>query len=216
MDGNGHPSAANGESGDAADLKAVSETLRGNRNAFRSIVERHGPLVLRLAASFLRDPDDAEEASQEIFFKVFRSLHSFNLEKAFLPWLYSLAINHLRTSYRTKRRREDKVMAARERDLPSEDGRADPVSVVEAADARSRLRRAIETLPAGVREVVSLYYLGGLSVSRIAASLGIGSENVKSRLHRGRKGIRTYLSRSATRAAAEGYTSTGSEKVDNG
>ena len=210
MDGNARRAAANGDSSDAADLKAISETLRGNREAFRSIVEHHGRMIMRLSSSFLRDRQEAEEASQEIFFKTFRSLRSFNLEKAFLPWLYALAVNYLRTRYRQKRRREDRIITVAH-EIPSEDGRTDPVLAVEAAQERDRLHQAIESLPTGVRDVVSLYYTGGLSVSQIAESLGIGSENVKSRLHRGRKGIREYMERDATRAAEDGYTLMGND-----
>jgi len=211
MDGNVRLVAADGESGDAADLKAVSETLRGNREAFRLIVERHGPLVLRLASSFLRSREEAEEASQEIFFKAYRSLRSFNLEKAFLPWLYAIAVNYLRTRYRQNRRREERIVTSSS-EIPSEGGLTDPVSAAEAAHDRDQLQRAIESLPAGVREVVSLYYTGGLSVSQIAESLGIGIENVKSRLHRGRKGIREYLDRDATRRADDEYTQMGNNE----
>lgn len=208
MEGNGHPAGAGGETGDAADLKAISETLRGNREAFRSIVERHGPLILRSASSFLRDREEAEEASQEIFFRAFRSLRSFNLEKAFRPWLHALAVNYLRTRYRQNRRREQRIVSATG-EIPSEDQGTDPVSTIEAAEAREHLQRAIQVLPASVRDVVSMYYTGGLSVSQIAGSLGIGNENVKSRLHRGRKAIREYLEQGATRRADDVYTHTG-------
>ena len=205
MEANVRSTPYRGNPGDAADLQAVSETLRGNREAFRSIVERHGPLILRLASSFLRDPQEAEEASQEIFFKAFRSLRSFDLEKTFLPWLYALAMNYLRTRYRRNRRRTERIAAA-SREVPSDAGLGDPAAAVEAAQERERLRQAIASLPAGVRDVVSLYYVGGLSVTRIAESMGIGSENVKSRLHRGRKGIREFLDRNATPREDGGYT----------
>jgi RNA polymerase sigma-70 factor, ECF subfamily len=201
--------AARSESAEAADLEAVSETLRGNREAFRSIVERHGALILRLAASFLRDPDEADEASQEIFFKAFRSLRSFKLEKAFQPWLYTLAVNYLRTRYRRKRRQDDRRAPTPPRDIPAEEGWTDPASVAEAAESRELLEKAIGQLPPAVRDVVSLYYAGGLSVSQISGSLGISSENVKSRLFRGRKRIREYLQQDATTDSAGAYSSMG-------
>lgn len=198
-DDSSHPGAAGADTADAADLQAVSETLRGNHDAFRGIVDRHGSLVLRLSISFLRNREEAEEACQEIFFKAFRSLRSFDLEKAFLPWLYALAVNYLRTRYRRNKRQQNRV-ANFKREGPSEASTIDPSSLVEEAETREQLVRAVEALPRGIREVVSMYYLGEMSVSRVAKALGIGVENVKSKLNRGRKVLRRYFDRKHPRA----------------
>ncbi len=70
---------------------------------------------------------------------------------------------------------------------------SEPPAVVEKAEAREELRRAVRSLPSGIRDVVSLYYLEAMSVSEVSALLGIGLENVTSRLLRGRKRLREIL-----------------------
>ncbi len=183
---------------DAQDLQAIAETLRGDRDAFRAIVERHGGLILRLARSFLRSREEAEEACQEIFFKAFRNLRSFRLERPFLPWLYSIALNHLRTRYVGNQRREARVVRTNAEKLNSALPHGDPSSVVEKEETRDELRRAVAALPRGLRDAVVLYYLEAMNISQVSAVLGIGTENVKSRLLRGRRRLREILGQDAT------------------
>jgi RNA polymerase sigma factor (sigma-70 family) len=189
---NGEPRGAEAEI-----LQAVAETLRGNNAAFRLVVERYEPVVHRLAVSFLRSHEDAEEAAQEIFLKAFRSLRSFRIESPFLPWLYAIALNHLRTRYAIKQKTE-KRFAENQRDLAPEIDE-DPQSLLDGTQDRARLRLAVSGLPTGIREVVILHYFEDKEVTQIASLLRIGSENVKSRLHRGRKILRRRLGGDATR-----------------
>jgi RNA polymerase sigma-70 factor, ECF subfamily len=177
-------------------LQAVAETLRGQNAAFRVIVERYEPVVRRLAVSFLRSHEDAEEAAQEIFLRAFRSLRTFRIERPFLPWLYAIALNHLRTRY-AARKKTDRRFAEKNRDLTIDPG-SDPPNLLDGAHDRARLRLAVAELPPGIREVVVLHYFEDKGVTQIASLLGIGSENAKSRLHRGRKLLRKKLGGDAT------------------
>ncbi len=145
----------------ADELTAIAEVLRGNTDAFQLIVERYKALVFRLALSFLGSREEAEEAAQEIFFRAFKSLHRFSLDKRLLPWLYSIAINYLRSAYGRMRRREARI----------------------------------ETGDHDFEE---------LNVEAIATILGIGEENVKSRLFRARHKLRQILGKDATPAPESG------------
>jgi RNA polymerase sigma factor (sigma-70 family) len=89
---------------EASDLLAIQDTLRGNRNAFAAIVERYTPLLYSLAFRMLGRGEDAEEAVQEILLRVFRTLPRFRLDRRFHPWLYTIALNYLRTGARRQRR----------------------------------------------------------------------------------------------------------------
>jgi RNA polymerase sigma factor (sigma-70 family) len=94
-----------------------------------------------------------------------------------------------------------------ERGIPSCDEVSDPSSLAEEAEIQGQLLRAVEALPPGIREAVALYYYGGMNVSGVAEVMGLGVENVKSRLHRGRKAVRAYLGRrDATMPPAREYT----------
>ena len=182
--------------GRADELAAIGEVLRGNRDAFRLIVDRYKGLVVRLSLSFLGNREEAEEAAQEIFLRAYRSLHRFSLDRKLLPWLYSIAINHLRSAYGRMRRREEHVAAAESE--PAAGADSDPQHLVLEELEKAALRRAVDSLPPTLREVTVLYYYEDLSVETIATILNIGEENVKSRLFRGRQKLREILRPDAT------------------
>ena len=78
-----------------SDERLVKAILGGDKNAFSKLYERyHGP-VYSAAYRILRDPEEAQDATQEIFFKLYRSLHSWDREKSKLStWIYRVASNH--------------------------------------------------------------------------------------------------------------------------
>jgi RNA polymerase sigma-70 factor (ECF subfamily) len=190
---------------EADDLLAISEVLRGTANAFRSLVERYRGLVFRLALSALGNREEAEEASQEIFLKAFRSLGSFRIEKRFLPWLYSIAANHLKTRAVRVRRAESRLVRDAHERFPAR-AEDDPQSQAERAQSQAEVTHAVAALPLPLREVVRLYYFEGMSVEQAGSVLGLGSENVKSRLLRGRRMLKELLEQNATDAGPPGYT----------
>lgn len=197
--------SAEPSSADAEDLLAISEVLRGNPDAFRGIVERYRGLVFRLALASLGSREEAEEASQEVFLRAYRSLRSFRLGSRFLPWLYSIASNHLKTMAVRTRRLNDRLVRGDEERLPASPS-DDPQVSAEQEQSLDEIRRAVARLPAPVRTVVRLYYFEGMSVEETGRALGIGGENVKSRLLRGRRRLRTLLDPGATDGPVSGYT----------
>jgi len=174
----------------AFDLEAVSLVLQGNTEAFRSIVEKYRPVILRLCRSYMKNIEEAEDAAQEIFLRAFKSLANFKLDKKFLNWLYTIAINHLKSRYAQIRRLED-----HRKTIQNEPSREQPTP--EEVSVREELKREIRTkitaLPANLKEVTVLYYLEEMDVQDIAEVLGISRENVKSRLFRARKKLRVSL-----------------------
>ncbi len=178
------------------DLAAVSEVLRGNTEAFRLIVERYKNLLYKLSFSFLGNREDAEECTQEILMRAFRYLHRFSLERRFLPWLYTIAMNHLRGVYARKRRREVQQLAW---ESCAEPGQAsNPQEILERLQSRENVRAAVSSLPRKLREPIILHYFEALGVATIAEILEIGEVNVKSRLLRGRRELRRKLEEGAT------------------
>lgn len=176
------------------DVAAVSRVLRGETEAYREIVTAYEPVIRRLAVKYLRRQEDAEDAVQEIFLKAYRSLRSFELSRRFLPWLYSVALNHLKTVYRRTRRIDDREVAE---DVTGE-ASDDPEQAALDRAAQAELRAAVDRLPQSLRDVVVLYYLQEAPVEDVQEALGLGRENVKSRLHRARKRLREILQARAT------------------
>ncbi|MBN2352539.1 MAG: RNA polymerase sigma factor [Spirochaetales bacterium] len=190
-------------------LAAVQETLNGDTSAFRIVVDRYTPLLFSLSLRMLGGREDAEEAVQEIFLKVFASLRSFKLEKRFLPWIYTIALNHLRTSFkkRSRRRRVETVLphedlAAR----PGDGDRVGPEHRLFLAQAEAAAGRALLRIRHEYRAVFILRALEGLSVSEIATIMGIPEGTVKTFFRRARQNLAELIFRE-TRETPDGIGS---------
>jgi RNA polymerase sigma-70 factor (ECF subfamily) len=176
---------------DEEDVRLVHRVLTGDTKAFEILVKRHQQSVYYFCLASLKNPEEAEDAAQEIFLRSYRSLTTFRLEKRFKTWLFSIAVNHLRTRWK-----KEKSLARRIRQIFSreDESRLDnPEMAALDLIEEERIRQAVRSLPENLRSVVVLYYFEGLSVGEIASALGIGEEGVKSRLFRGRKLLRIFL-----------------------
>jgi RNA polymerase sigma-70 factor (ECF subfamily) len=173
---------------EASDLLAIQETLRGNRNAFAQIVERYTPLLYSLAFRMLGRGEEAQEAVQEIFLRAYRALPRFRLERRFHPWLYTIALNYLRTVARRQRRRRGLrlVRLGKELDTVADRGEL-PTAAAEREDGERLAQEALAGLPPLYREVFLLREVEGLSVRDTAEALGVPEGTVKVRLHRARQ-----------------------------
>jgi RNA polymerase sigma-70 factor (ECF subfamily) len=171
---------------EASDLLAIQETLRGNRNAFAQIVERYTPLLYSLAFRMLGRGEEAQEAVQEIFLRAYRALPRFRLERRFHPWLYTIALNYLRTVARRQRRRRGLRLVREELDTVADRGEL-PAAAAEREDGERLAREALAGLPPLYREVFLLREVEGLSVRDTAEALGVPEGTVKVRLHRARQ-----------------------------
>ena len=181
---------------DADDLLAVQETLRGRKRAFDSIVERYTPLLYSLAYRMLEEREEAEEAVQEILFKAYRSLQRFRLHRRFHPWIYTIALNHLRSCLRKRQRRSRlKIVPFKEESSQgmASAGAHDPEELAEQAEGQLLVAKAISGLRPVYREVFLLRQVEGMSVRDVAEILDLPEGTVKTSLHRARKHLVDFL-----------------------
>ncbi|MCA1753195.1 MAG: sigma-70 family RNA polymerase sigma factor [Spirochaeta sp.] len=169
---------------------AVRATLEGDVNAFEPLVKHYREHIHRMAARQSPNAGDAADATQEIFLKAYRSLHTFKLEGSFGAWLTGIARNHLRSKYSRFMRLRDHESVL---EFQPVDSAAAPVDELQKQDDVSSVHEAISRLKTDLREVVERYYLEEQSVGEIANELGLSNENVKSKLHRSRKELRKLL-----------------------
>jgi RNA polymerase sigma-70 factor (ECF subfamily) len=183
------------------DLRDVQETLRGNPRAFNGIVERYTPLLYSLSYRMLGSPEDAEEAVQEIFLRVYRSLGRYRLSRRFHPWIYTIALNWIRSNLRRKRRRRRREPALPE--FPAEEQAAgrekDPAQLMEEKEGERVAQEAIDGLRPAYREVFVLRHIEALSIEEIAGILNKPPGTVKTHLHRARRELAQVLARQGWR-----------------
>ena len=172
------------------DIQIVRDVLKEKPSSFREIVERYQSSIFRICLSHLGSLEEAEDAVQEIFLRVYRSIGTFKHDKRLWTWLYSIAINYLRTQY-SRIRRLDYLKERMEYNLRFHQN--DPAVLVEQKETCNRIQQAVAALPSNLKEVVILYYMKDMSVTDISEALGITRENVKSKLHRARKRLKEIL-----------------------
>jgi len=155
-------------------------------------------MVVQLAVNLLGDRDEALDVSQEVFLRVFRTIHRFRGQSSLRTWIYRIAVNQARNRHRFWRRRHraDQVSLdqhlATHGELPS--GRdLTPDRMLAQKQLADRLQRALDSLPFDQRTAIVLREIDGLSYEEIAFSLGVAIGTVKSRLTRARQMLRVEL-----------------------
>lgn len=154
--------------------------------AWEEIVRRYRRRVFGVAYKFTGRYEEAEDLTQEIFLRVFRSLNKFDRGADLGTWLYSVSRNHCIDRYRSGRREREALV---DRDISLEEvssPRFDPHRELEARDNKLLLSRALQQLPVKLREAVVLRDIHGLSYQEIVSRLDLPEGTVKSRINRGR------------------------------
>lgn len=164
------------------------------------VVRAHSARVYRLAYRLTGNPHDAEDLTQDVFIRVFRSLSTYT-PGTFEGWLHRITTNLFLDSVRRKQRIRFDALAddAAER-LSGRELAPDRVLTDQMLDAD--VQSALDALPPDFRVAVVLCDIEGLSYEEIAATLGIKLGTVRSRIHRGRTQLRAALDHRAPRSTA--------------
>ena len=178
-----------------SDAELIERCLRKDNAAWEMVIVRFRRRVFHIAYKFTGKHDEAEDLTQEIFLKVFKSLDKFNRDADFSTWLSSVARNYCIDHYRArKREKEVLVEDALAYDLaPASYG--NPYRALEDQDRRSLMRRGLDQLPDKLREAVILRDLQGLTYQEMATRLALPEGTVKSRINRGREELARLLLR---------------------
>ncbi len=185
----------------AADLDAIRRCLAGDREAFGELVERWQDRIHGAVHRMVGDAELARDLAQETFLRAYTGLRSFEGGSSFGTWLYSIALNQVRSEMRKRSalKRHDPLSLDALRG--GEDGRSvDPPDPAEAAPDRLATREHCDLLRAEIarldddhREVLVLREFQGLSYEEVAEIAGVPVGTVRSRLHRARNELRERL-----------------------
>ena len=170
------------------DRADIERCLAGDNAGFEALMNRYRHRAYGVALSLTGNHDDAMDAMQKAFIRVYRSLERFRRDDPFFPWLYRIVRNAALNQRRDERRHKG--------DVPLEwvrgaDGKPDALARLEAEDLRERLWEGIQALPDELREVFVLYHFQGLKYREIAAVCDVPIGTVMSRLHTARKRLHT-------------------------
>ncbi|HKX18702.1 MAG TPA: RNA polymerase sigma factor [bacterium] len=200
------------------DAEILGQLRAGDEAGFLSLVERHGPAMLRLASVHLSRAV-AEEAVQDTWVAVLQGLNRFEQRSSLKTWIFSILMNRVRTQAQREGRTRpfssfDTGAAGEEPALPDErffpadhpewphhwaappkDWGASPEDRLLSEEVRAEIHRAIDGLPAGQREVITLSDVEGWTADEVSGLLGITAVNQRVLLHRARSKVRHALER---------------------
>jgi RNA polymerase sigma-70 factor, ECF subfamily len=190
-------------SAERTDWDLVQAAGKGDKDAFRELVERYQRRVLAVVTGMLHDREAALEVTQETFIKAYRSLEGFKGDASFYTWIYRIAVN-LAIDYQRREWRKPIVDGARGGDdehsgddplerASSEDPAVDPFQSAKNAELRARMRAAIDELTPDHKAVILLRELEGLSYEEISRVMQCSKGTVMSRLHYARKKLQARL-----------------------
>jgi len=186
---------------DAALVRAIQA---GDMAAFDQMVVKHKDKLFNMVYWFLGDYQEANDCSQEIFIKVFKSIKKFRSESSFSTWLYRIAINTCKNRLKSSAYRWKKKTVPLENPESSKGGNLSykihndspsPANELEKKERLMMIQKAINALPQEQNRVIVLRDIQGLSYQEIVDLTGLNLGTVKSRLARARLELRNKLNR---------------------
>jgi RNA polymerase sigma factor (sigma-70 family) len=179
----------------------IAAAKQGNESAFREIVAAFQDKVYNTCFGFLENPQEAEDAAQEVFMEVFRSIGNFRGEASLSTWIYRIAVTKSLHELRKKRRQKrfaHFVPRIQGEEAPSDsvgdpDVRSQPLAQLEDKERAEILHTVLSTLAESQRVAFTLHKIEGLSYQEIAAIMDASLPAVESLIHRARTGLRKRL-----------------------
>src|SRR4030043_821057 len=169
---------------DTMEPEVLNQVQKGNQEAFTQLVETYQRPVFNLCYRMLGDSNEAEDASQETFLRVYKNIKRYDHKRPFSTWLLSIAAHHCIDQLRKRR-----MVVISMDELPyidPPDGSPGPEASFYLKENQKRVDALLKSLNPHDRAAVVMYYWYDFSYEEIANSLSLTVSAVKSRLHRAR------------------------------
>jgi RNA polymerase sigma-70 factor (ECF subfamily) len=187
-----------------SDENIVERALTGDADAFGELVRRWERRIFALAYGMLGREEDARDATQETFIAAFRNLRGFRGEAKVSSWLHRIAVNQCITRQRRAKVRSETAL---EDEVEKNAGSFaapttySPAGVVESRQVTQAVRRAVNSLPVELRQVIVMKEFEELTFKEIAEALDLPLSTVKSRLYTALKQLQMRLQKFTSDAA---------------
>jgi len=173
------------------DRELLQRLAGSDRTALGPLMERHYQRLFRIAVSYLRDPDEALDAVQETFVKVYCHASRWDGRSEAGAWLARIAINEAIDRYRRRRTRVSSMEALASEPIPA--AGEDPAAALARRENAERVTLALASLSDTQRAVFVLRHQEEMTLDEIGRVLGLRIGTVKSRLHRAVRHLRERL-----------------------
>lgn len=188
-----------------SDIEIISMVLKGDKQAYAGLVNRYQNYVFTLVLRFIKSREDAEEVSQDIFVKAYRSLADFRGASKFSTWLYTI-VNTTCITFLRKKKLDIQSLdneAVFEKVENHDSGFS--ANQVEQKSKVNMVNSAISMLSHDDSEILTLFYKAEQSLEEISRILGMEPNTVKVRLHRARTRLKERMESSFSEEVKDIY-----------
>ncbi|MBD0384275.1 RNA polymerase sigma factor [Paenibacillus sedimenti] len=167
------------------DEQLIDRIRQGHSEAYRVLVERHKGYIYTIVYRMVAHKETAEDLTQEVFVKLFRSLTYFRGDAKFTTWLYRLATN-LVTDYRRSQKRKPYVALLDKMKGWLTDATEQPEEIALLKDDQQRIQALLSELPDKYRLIMYLFHYKQLSYQEMSEVTGLPVKTLETRLYRGK------------------------------
>lgn len=186
--------------GTAESTEAIARARAGDKEAWGDLYREYAPAIFRFCRRALPTREDAEDATMEIFGKVWDKLHQYDATRPFSSWLYKVAANHCWDLLRRRKIRQDKETEDLD-SVPLEHPDANQLEQLIEKRTGEEVRKALDKLPSRARMALVMRYYSDMSYDEIADELGVRRAFVGVVLLRARHELRKALEGTGALAA---------------
>lgn len=170
----------------------------GDQSAFKELVDTYKDMVYKVCFNFLRNNEEAEDITQEVFLTIYKNINIFKKESRLSTWIYRIAVN--KSLNYIRKNKKVKIFSIFKRDKnSSEEKETDLTSQVTAdehmltAERSSIIKKALGALPDNQRTAFTLHNIEGFTYEEIAGIMECSVSAVESRIHRAKTKLRKLL-----------------------
>lgn len=172
-------------------VQILRRAIAGDRVAFEQIILRYERRVFVTALRLLDRREDAQDAAQEVFLRLYRFIHRFDDKRALLPWLYRMTVNVCHDLRRRRYQGEERIVE----EVIRASITFDPAREIMRMERRQIIEAALKTLTEKERAAVVLRDIEGLSTKEVAGILGSSETTVRSQISLARVKIKRFVDR---------------------
>jgi len=177
---------------DTKDIELIKAVRTGDLAAFSQIIDKYQHMAFTLANGIVKNTQEAEEVTQDAFFKAYKALDKFKGAAVFSTWLYRIIYN---TAISKLRSRKPETSDLESKEAIQHDSliTEDSINRIESQERKKVLKKALSRLKDDDAFILILYYYKEQAVEEIEEVTGLSKSNIKVKLHRGRKQLQKEL-----------------------
>lgn len=189
------------------DTEIIKKVLAGEQPMFAQLVQRYQTYVFTLVLRFTDNREDAEEISQDVFVKAYRSLADFRGDAKFSTWLYTIVRTSCITFLRKKRLNTTSLDNERTNLQVESKESGFTANAIEQKSKHAMVNAAIRMLSPDDTQIITLFYKGEQTLDEIGRVMGLDPNTVKVKLHRARNRLKEKMEKHFSYAVRELYES---------